>query len=138
MSPRVACRNAGSPRRSRILARPGETLRRHHVRRVVQLRRRLREALADALRLQPLELHDLDRHGAALPERAVVVEHRRLPAGSQLLEGDVAYHEEGAGAELADQTLDRRLDVLDDVAEVMNRAVEGVIGTGQVRSSTCG
>ena len=28
------------------------------------------------------------------------------------------------------RTLDRRLQVLDDVAQVMNRAVEGVIGKG--------
>jgi hypothetical protein len=105
---------------------------------VVQARRRLREAFPDALRREPLELDELDGRGAALPERAVVVERGCLTPGGHLLEGNVPDHEERAGAERADQMLDRRLNVLDDVAQVMNRAVEGVIGKGHGRSSARG
>jgi hypothetical protein len=45
--------------------------------------------------------------------------------------GNVPDHEEGTGAERVDQALDSRLQVLDDVAQVMNRAVEGMIGKGR-------
>jgi hypothetical protein len=62
-----------------------------------------------------------------------VLERCRLTPGRQLLEGNVPYHEKGAGAELVDQTLDRYLQVLDDVAQVVNGAVERVIGKGHGR-----
>jgi len=113
-----------------VFARRLEMCGRHHIRRVMQLRRREREARADEFRLQPLDLDDLDRHGAALAERAVVGERRGLTARGQMLEGYVAQHEERTSAELADQMLHRRLEVVDEVCQVMDGAMEGVLSKG--------
>jgi hypothetical protein len=59
-----------------VLACRREMFGRHYVRRVMELRRRERKPCANELGLEPLDLDDLDRHGAALAERAVVRERR--------------------------------------------------------------
>jgi hypothetical protein len=94
----------------------------HDIADVVDSRPGSGEGLFDALGREAEGLHQLDRTVAAVAEGGVVNELRRLTGGDHVLHRNAFDDEEWPGAELGDQAIHCRLDVVDDVGVVVRLA----------------
>jgi hypothetical protein len=83
------------------------------------------EALPNALGRHAEDFDQLDRAAAAVAERGVVHELRRLTARAHVLERHLLDQEERPGAELVDEAPHGRLDVVDDVGAMVRLAELG-------------
>jgi hypothetical protein len=101
----------------------GHIRRRHDVGDVVDSRLGTGEACGDALGRQADRFHQLDRAAAEIAKGGVVNELRRLTAREDVFKRHALDEEERPGAELVDQAIHGRLDVLYEVG-VMVRLAE--------------
>jgi len=112
--------------------------RRHDVADVLDSRPGAGEAALDALRRQVDDFDQLDRAAVAGAEGGVVDELGRLTAREDVFQRHVLDQQERAGAELVDQSLHGRLDVVDDVGVMVRLAEprsEQVLRQGSLLSS---